>query len=64
MHKLLMIIDEEIKEIERQGINYKNLNTLSELIDIKKDICEIKEIKRKLEEIDKDKELEEHSKIY
>ena len=39
--KVLRATDEKIEDILREGINSSNLNHLYQLIDIKKDICEI-----------------------
>ena len=39
--RVLRATDEKINDILKEGINAVNLNHLYQLIDIKKDICEI-----------------------
>ncbi len=39
--KIVEATDEKIKDILKEGINTSNLNLLYQLVDIKKDICEI-----------------------
>ena len=43
MEKILDNVKKEIKQIAKQGINYNNIDVLYKLIDIEKDIHEIKE---------------------
>ena len=43
MEKLLKNVQKEIEQISEQGISSGNLETLSKLIDIEKDIYEVKE---------------------
>lgn len=42
MHKLYEDIKKELREIDENGININNLDVIGKLVDIAKDICEIK----------------------
>lgn len=46
MDRVLENVKREIKQIGEQGINASNIDVLYKLVDIEKDICEIKEKKR------------------
>lgn len=50
MEKLIHMIEEELKNVESQGLTPANLETTYKLVDIEKDIYEIKEKKMELEE--------------
>ena len=54
MEKLIHIVKEELKNVEQQGLNPSNLETTYKLVDIVKDLYEIKE---------KEKEQEEGSRL-
>ena len=43
MEKLIHMIEEELKNVESQGLTPANLETTYKLVDIEKDIFEIKE---------------------
>lgn len=50
MDKLIHIVKEELKNVEQQGLNPSNLETTYKLVDIAKDLYEIKEKEKEQEE--------------
>lgn len=60
MHKLKDMIVKEIDEIEQSGITKSNIGVLSELVDMYKDLCNVKYWESKMEYYDSKAESAEH----
>lgn len=60
MHKLKDMIVKEIDEIEQSGITKSNIGVLSELVDMYKDLCNVKYWESKVEYYDSKAESAEH----